>query len=61
MNVEFVIDVLSFGILKVIDNVDKLEKKLNIIGPDIMDDTTTYNIFKSRWKNIPVVKLESYY
>jgi formamidopyrimidine-DNA glycosylase len=38
-------DSLSFGTLKVIDNKEELEKKLNQIGPDIMDDTTTISIF----------------
>jgi formamidopyrimidine-DNA glycosylase len=38
-------DSLSFGTLKVIDNKEELEKKLNQIGPDIMDNTTTISIF----------------
>ena len=38
-------DSLSFGTLKVIDNKEELEKKLNQIGPDIMDDITTISIF----------------
>ena len=38
-------DSLSFGTLKVIDNKEELEKKLNTIGPDIMDNTTTISIF----------------
>jgi len=45
LNVEFVTekgslyyyDVLSFGTIKVIDNIEDLNKKLNKIGPDIMD------------------------
>jgi formamidopyrimidine-DNA glycosylase len=55
LNVEFKIkgsdkivyyyDSLSFGTLKIIDNKEELEKKLNQIGPDIMDDTTTISIF----------------
>jgi len=36
-------DTLSFGTLKVIDNEDELNKKLNVIGPDIMD--IDYNVF----------------
>ena len=51
LNVEFVTnngsmyfyDTLSFGTLKVIDNETELDKKLNTIGPDIMD--TDYSIF----------------
>jgi len=38
-------DSLSFGTLKVIDNKADLEKKLNQIGPDIMDNSTTLDVF----------------
>jgi formamidopyrimidine-DNA glycosylase len=38
-------DTLSFGTLKVIDNKEELEKKLNQIGPDIMDKSTSLDIF----------------
>ena len=38
-------DSLSFGTLKVIDNKEELEKKLNQIGPDIMDTSTNLDIF----------------
>ena len=38
-------DSLSFGTLKVIDNKEELEKKLNQIGPDIMDESTDIDIF----------------
>jgi formamidopyrimidine-DNA glycosylase len=38
-------DSLSFGTLKVIDNKEELEKKLNQIGPDIMDESTSIDIF----------------
>jgi formamidopyrimidine-DNA glycosylase len=38
-------DSLSFGTLKVIDNKEELEKKLNQIGPDIMDTSTSLDIF----------------
>jgi len=41
-------DSLSFGTLKVVDNVLELEKKLNEIGPDIMDEKTTFDIFLER-------------
>jgi len=44
----FFYDTLSFGTLKVIKNEDELNKKLNIIGPDIMDETTTLDLFKER-------------
>jgi endonuclease-8 len=56
LNVEFVTkdgslyfhDVLSFGTLKIIDNKNDLDKKLNSIGPDIMD--TSYNVFLEQIK-----------
>jgi formamidopyrimidine-DNA glycosylase len=56
LNVEFVTDngsiffydTLSFGTLKVIKNETELNKKLNTLGPDIMDNSTTYEIFKQR-------------
>jgi formamidopyrimidine-DNA glycosylase len=59
LNVEFVIkdgslyfyDVLSFGTLKIINNKEELDKKLNSIGPDIMDHTTTCKIFLDKIKN----------
>lgn len=38
-------DSLSFGTLKVIDNKKDLEKKLNTIGPDIMDESTNLDVF----------------
>jgi formamidopyrimidine-DNA glycosylase len=38
-------DSLSFGTVKVIDNKLELEKKLNQIGPDIMDTSTSLDIF----------------
>jgi len=38
-------DSLSFGTLKVIDSKKDLEKKLNTIGPDIMDESTTLDVF----------------
>ena len=53
LNVEFITDngslyyydVLSFGSLKVIDNITELDKKLKSIGPDIMDESTNLEIF----------------
>lgn len=58
INVEFTFDtgklvffdMLSFGTLKVINDVNILNKKLNTIGPDIMDETTTLNIFETKIK-----------
>ena len=55
-NVEFVFrsgslyyyDVLSFGTIKVMDDIKDLEKELKKLGPDIMDEDTTFNIFKER-------------
>jgi endonuclease-8 len=41
-------DTLSFGTLKVINDEKELNKKLNTIGPDIMDETTTFDLFKER-------------
>ena len=58
LNVEFVkkdgslyfYDVLSFGTLKIINNNEELDKKLNSIGPDIMDHSTTYEVFLQQIK-----------
>jgi formamidopyrimidine-DNA glycosylase len=41
-------DSLSFGTLKVVNNVTELQKKLNELGPDIMDEKTTFDIFLER-------------
>jgi formamidopyrimidine-DNA glycosylase len=55
LNVEFILDndlrtyfydQLSFGTLSVIEHKAELEKKLKTLGPDIMDDNTTFEIFK---------------
>jgi len=43
-------DTLSFGTLKIIDNQNELDKKLNMIGPDIMDNETNYELFSERIK-----------
>lgn len=56
LNVEFKInggsvyfyDQLSYGTLKGIKGVKELNKKLNSLGPDIMDLTTTFSIFKNQ-------------
>jgi formamidopyrimidine-DNA glycosylase len=41
-------DVLSFGTLKVIQGIEELNKKLKLIGPDIMEHDTTLEIFKNQ-------------
>jgi formamidopyrimidine-DNA glycosylase len=46
----FYFDSLSFGTLKVIKGEDQLSKKLNSIGPDIMDESTTLDIYKLKMK-----------
>jgi formamidopyrimidine-DNA glycosylase len=56
LNVEFVTnsgtlfyyDTLSFGTIKVIDDEEHLIKKLNSIGPDIMEHSTTFEVFKDQ-------------
>ena len=56
LNVEFVtkygsifyFDTLSFGTLKIIKGDIELNKKLNLIGPDIMEPSTTINLFTER-------------
>lgn len=40
-------DVLSYGTLRVIKGNDNLENILNKMGPDIMDESTSYELFKS--------------
>jgi formamidopyrimidine-DNA glycosylase len=58
INVEFIFssekllffDMLSFGTLKVITDVETLEKKLKTIGPDIMDESTDAKLFLQRVK-----------
>jgi endonuclease-8 len=61
LNVEFVTDngsiyfydTLSFGTLKGINDEKQLNKKLESIGPDIMEKETTFEIFK---ENITKIK-----
>jgi formamidopyrimidine-DNA glycosylase len=43
-------DTLSFGTLKVIKGKEELNKKLKTIGPDIMDETTDFELFKKQVK-----------
>ena len=55
-------DLLHFGTLKFIENIKELKIKLNNLGPDIMDNTTTLSIFtkqlfKKRNKEIGIVLL----
>jgi len=68
LNVEFIIsndkgsiffyDTLSFGTLKGIDSKEELDKKLSQIGPDIMDENTTFEIFYKRITNKNVLNKE---
>lgn len=58
-------DTLSFGTLKVIDSNEELEKKLNTIGPDIMDEKTDFKVFddalnktKNKKKAIGIVLMD---
>jgi formamidopyrimidine-DNA glycosylase len=57
LNVEFILDndliiyfydQLSFGTLSIIENQHELDKKLKDLGPDIMNDTTTFEVFKKQ-------------
>jgi len=41
-------DQLSFGTVKIICDKKDLDKKLKELGPDIMDDSTTFDIFKQQ-------------
>lgn len=41
-------DVLSYGTLRVVKGSENLLKILNKIGPDIMDESTNYELFKNR-------------
>lgn len=41
-------DIRSYGTIKVVNDQDELYKKLNSIGPDIMDLDTTFKIFKDQ-------------
>jgi len=41
-------DTLSFGTLKVIKSQKELDKKLNTIGSDIMEESTTFEVFQER-------------
>lgn len=55
LNVEFVFengslyfyDQLSFGTISIFDNTELLEKKLKIIGLDIMDINTSFDMFQN--------------
>jgi DNA-formamidopyrimidine glycosylase len=41
-------DTLSYGTIKVFKNEDEIEKKLNSIGVDIMDEELTFDLFRER-------------
>jgi len=49
----FFYDTLSFGTIKVIFDVNLLNKKLSSIGPDIMDLNTNVNMFKDAMDKYP--------
>lgn len=53
----FFYDTLSFGTIKVIKGSNELEKKLNTIGPDIMKQSTTFDIFTERLNKKPDKKI----
>lgn len=44
----FFYDMLSFGTIKVIDDKQNMEKELKKLGPDIMNNETTFNEFTKR-------------
>ena len=56
LNVEFITkkgslyfyDILSFGTIKILNSYLELNKKLKKIGNDIMDEDTTFEIFKNQ-------------
>lgn len=41
-------DNLSFGTMKVVNNINNLNKKLKSLAPDIMDIETTFKVFKTQ-------------
>ena len=41
-------DTLSYGTIKVFKNEEELEKKLNTLGVDIMDEDLTFELFEER-------------
>ena len=43
-------DQLSFGTIRIIDQVEKFNKIINLLGPDIMNLHTTFDIFKENIK-----------
>jgi endonuclease-8 len=50
-------DTLSFGTIKVVNNVIELDRKLAKIAPDIMDMNTTLVLFIDRIKKYPKKKI----
>ena len=43
-------DIRNFGIIRFFDKKEDYEKKINSIGPDMLNDKTTFNIFLKRMK-----------
>jgi DNA-formamidopyrimidine glycosylase len=43
-------DIRNFGIIRFYDNKEDFDKKINSIGPDMLNDTTTFEIFEERLK-----------
>ena len=43
-------DMRNFGTIKFIEGVDTLNEKLSKIGPDMLNEETTFNVFKKHLK-----------
>ena len=43
-------DMLSFGTIKIIDNINELNKKLSSLGPDMMDQHMKFDTFREKIK-----------
>lgn len=50
-------DTLSYGTISVSNDIDKLNKKLNSLGPDIMDIDTDFDLFNERISKIQNKKI----
>ena len=55
-------DQLNFGTLKITDNYDEIQKKLNKLGPDLIKDDFDYVYFKEKInklkkKKAPIIKI----
>jgi formamidopyrimidine-DNA glycosylase len=65
LNIEFIFkkgslyffDTLSYGTISVSNDIDKLNKKLNSLGPDIMDINTDFDLFNERINKIQNKKI----